>query len=131
MKRVVFVVVLALPLLLLLGGVAYVKFADLSGYRETVENAVTEALGRRLTIVGKFEPEVSFSTTVVAEDVTLANAAWSDEPAMIHADRLSISVNLWSVLFGPLRIEDLQIDGASQNEGVLVFDFDVAGTATT
>jgi uncharacterized protein involved in outer membrane biogenesis len=132
MKRRVFVVVLVLPLLLLLGAVVYLKFADLSGYRSTVESAVTEALGRRLTIAGMFEPQVSLSTTVVAEDVTLANPAWSDDPAMIHADRVSITVNLWSLLFGPLRIEDLRIDGARVTleidaEGRANWEFELGG----
>ena len=77
MRRNILIGIAALPILLILGAAAYLAFADLSQYRGTVEQAVTEALGRKLTIAGDFQPHVSLALRVVAEDITLAGAAWS------------------------------------------------------
>jgi uncharacterized protein involved in outer membrane biogenesis len=49
---------------------------------------------------------------VVATDVTLANADWSDEPQMVSVDRLAGEIDLRSILFGPITIRDVEITGA-------------------
>ena len=66
-------VVVGMPILLLLLVLLYLNFADLSGWRDTVANLASDAIGRELRINGEFQPEVGFTTRVVATDVTLAN----------------------------------------------------------
>ena len=112
MRRKILIGIVALPILLFLGAAVYLAFADLGQYRGTVEQAVTEALGRKLTIAGDFQPHVSLALRVVAEDITLAGAAWSTGPPMAHIDRFEVTVNLWSLLSGPIRVRDLRIHGA-------------------
>jgi len=50
---------------------------------------------------------------VVAEDVTLANVDWSDRPAMVHVDHLELTVDTWSLLFGPVRLSQVTAHGGS------------------
>ena len=63
-----------------------------------VADAVSEAIGLQLTVSGRFDLEVGSISRVVAEDVTLANPAWSTAPALVHADR--VEVDLSSVVPG-------------------------------
>ncbi|UCE88922.1 MAG: AsmA family protein [Pseudomonadota bacterium] len=94
------------------GALAFLFSVDLSRYKTDVEAAVSEATGREFTIAGKFEPKLSLRPSLVAKDITFANAAWSKEPRMVHIDRFAIELDLWSLIRGPIVIHDLEIDGA-------------------
>lgn len=78
--------------------------------RGTIERAASEALCRELKIAGAFELSLSMTPTLMASDITLANAPWGSEPAMVHVGRIRISVDLASVWSGPVRIPDLAVD---------------------
>jgi len=104
--------VLGLTLLLLLLGLLYLNFADLSVYRGTVERLVSNAIGRELSIDGRFEPEIGWTSTLRAERVALANPEWCADPTMVYIERLKASVDLPSLLFGPIRLHDIEIEGA-------------------
>ncbi len=75
------------------------------------ERAGSEALGREVRIAGPFGLSLSSRPTLVAEGLTLANARWGSEPVMIRVARVKVSVDLWSLLSPPVRVEDLEIDG--------------------
>jgi len=105
-------VVIAVPILLLLLLLLYLNFADLSGWKDTVAQIASDAIGRELRINGEFQPEIGFTTRVVATDITLGNAEWSDDPQMVSVDRLAGEIDLLSVLFGPITIHDVEITGA-------------------
>jgi len=104
--------ILGVPLVLVAILLLYLNFADLSGWRDTVSRVASDAIGRELRIKGEFQPEIGFTTRVVATDITLANADWSDEPQMVSADRLAGEIDLLSLLFGPITIDDVEISGA-------------------
>ena len=114
--------VIGVPLLLLAIVVLYLNFADLSGWRDTLASAVSDAIGRELKINGEFQPEIGFTTRVVASDITLANPAWSDDPNMVAVDQLAGEVDLLSFLFGPITIRDVEITGAR-----VLFEVDTEG----
>ncbi len=119
----------------LVAGLLYLRFADLSGYRSTAERLASDALGRRLTIAGAFEPRIGLLSRLVAEDVTLANPDWSDEPAMVHVDRLLVELRPLSFLFAPIRIHRIEIDGARvvlevDERGRASWDFELEGEPT-
>jgi uncharacterized protein involved in outer membrane biogenesis len=111
-RRYLLLTVAGVPLTFVVALILYLAFGDLGRHRGLVENLVTDALGRRLKIVGRFEPRLlSLTPSVVAEDVSLANPDWSIEPLMVHVDRLEGSIVLGSIFSGPIRIKDLRVDG--------------------
>ncbi len=112
-KRKLLIIAAAVPVLLVTMALLYVNFADLSGWRDTVAGMISDSLGRELTINGVFEPDIGLTTSVVVGDIALANADWSSEPIMVSIDRLAFEVELLSLLFGPIRIHSLELDGAN------------------
>ncbi len=48
--------------------------------------------------------------SLVAEGVTLANASWGTQAPMVSVGRLSVEVNLWSLLVGPIRITNIELE---------------------
>ncbi len=95
----------------LLAVVLYLRFGDLSVYRDSVARLVSDALGREVRIAGEFTPDIGLSSRLVTTDLSLANPSWSSEPAMVTIDRLAIEVDLWSLVSGPLRIVAVDIVG--------------------
>ena len=93
----------------LLALILYLSFADLSGYRSNIEAAVTEATGREFRVAGEFEVMVFPAPSVLATDVTLANAAWASDAPFLTAGHVSATVDLWSVFSGPVRIRELRL----------------------
>jgi uncharacterized protein involved in outer membrane biogenesis len=110
--RIGLFIVAGMLLLLPVAGILYLKFADLSVHSARVGRLVSDAIGRELRIEGEFEPEIGWTTTLRAGKVSLANPDWSAEPAMVYAERLKASVDLVSILFGPIRLHDIRIEGA-------------------
>ncbi|MHC4848854.1 MAG: hypothetical protein ACYTEG_10415, partial [Planctomycetota bacterium] len=109
MRRKLLIVMLALPLVALLGLVLYAKLGD---HRRTIERLANRALDGRLSVAGRFETDVGLTTRVFAENVSLAAPDWSDAPATVHVDRLEGSVDLWSFVRGPVLVRDLEVHGA-------------------
>ena len=105
----------------LLALILYLSFADLGSYRSNIETAVTEATGREFRIAGEFEVTVFPAPSVLAEDITLANAAWASDAAFLTVEHVSATVDLWSVFSGPVRIRELRLQDVEllleQNEG--------------
>ncbi len=111
-RKKLLIVVAIVPPLLLTAFILYLNFADLSGWRDTVSEILSENMGRELNIDGAFEPDIGLTTSVTIRDITLANADWSSEPMMVRIDRLAFGIDLLSLLSGPIRIHSLEIDGA-------------------
>ena len=75
LRRKILIGLLSLPLILFLLAVSYLSLADLSGYRVTVGELVTDALGREMSIGGAFEPRTKWPSRWVASWCRVA-AAW-------------------------------------------------------
>jgi uncharacterized protein involved in outer membrane biogenesis len=123
-------IVVGVPLLVTMVAVLYLNFADLSGWRGTVEDLATDALGRELRIAGVFEPDIGLNTRLVATEVTLANPDGWPEPHMVSVKRLEAELDLMSLLFGPLTINEITADGvqvllAADAEGNATWQFDI------
>ena len=96
----------------LIGLVLYIKFGDLDRHSATVTRLISGALGREIRIGGRFEPSIGLTTTLVAEDVSLANPEWSDEPAMVHADHFAVTFDLLSLFSDEIHIDVVEATGA-------------------
>ncbi|MEH6568720.1 MAG: AsmA family protein [Halioglobus sp.] len=102
-------------LLLLLTAVAgivlYLQFGDMNRHRHSIQNLVTEGVGREFHIIGDLKVKLFPSTTLTADGLTLANASWANQPLMLEVGELSVALNPWSLLDGPLEIERFTLDG--------------------
>ncbi len=105
-------IVLGLVVAVLSAAVLYLRFGDLSVYRDTVASLVSNAIGREVRIEGEFAPDIGLSSRLVATDLVLVNPSWCSEPAMVTIDRVMIEVDLWSFVSGPMRILAVEVAGA-------------------
>jgi uncharacterized protein involved in outer membrane biogenesis len=112
MKRILLAVA-GLLVVVVAGLALYVTFADLSRFRPDVEAAVSQATGREFRITGEFKPKVLPRPSLVAEGVTLANANWGAPMPMLSVGRASVEVGLWSLVSGPIRIKNLELQDVS------------------
>lgn len=90
-------------------GFLYLSLADFGKYRPDIEAAVTDATGREFRINGDLEIRPLLSPSIRMGDITLANAAWADDPHLVEIGELSVTIDLWSLLSGPIVVKDLQL----------------------
>ena len=108
LRRALLAVGLAL-LALVLGGLLYLAFGDLSRHKPQIEEFITERSGRTFQIEGPFELEVLPAVSVAAENVRLGNAEWGTGQPMLDIGRFAAVIDLWSLLSGPVRIRSLEL----------------------
>ena len=88
--------------------VLWLTLTDFSKYKTDIEEAVTAATGRPLSIDGDFVVEV-FPPMVVAESVTYANADWASDEPMVSVGHVSVRLDGSSLFGGPIVVEDFQL----------------------
>jgi hypothetical protein len=121
-----------LTVVVLSAALLYLNLADLGVYRGTVEKALSDMLGREFSITGPFEPEFGLRSSLVAGDIKLANAGWCSDPTMVHVEHFAISVDLWSLVSGPVVVHDLELRGArvlleTDSDGRSNWEFETEG----
>ena len=105
----IFVWVLAVVVILTTSIFTYLRIADLSVYEEQIEGFLSDAIGHQLEVDGLFELRFGGMTQVTAEKITLSNSDWQPDPVIVRVGDLSATVDLWSLVFGPVIIEGLDI----------------------
>lgn len=89
---------------LLAAALTYLHVADL---RTEAQWAARTLLGRTLTIEGALNVDVLPAIGIEVEGLTLANAPWGSQPHMLSVARASARIDPWSLVQGPVRIEDV------------------------
>ena len=84
--------------------------ADLGVFKPQIERIVTQELGREFRIRGELDIDLARKTTILAEDIRLANPDWADQDDMVTIRRAELRIDLWSLLNGPVVVELLDID---------------------
>jgi hypothetical protein len=88
-----------------------VKTIDFNQYRDYVAQRMKAATGRDLVIAGDVNVSFSFSPRLSARQISLRNAAWSDQPQMASLDEIEAEVDLVSLLAGEIRVRDVILRG--------------------
>ena len=101
--------VLGVFALLLAGSYMYLRNADLSVYEDQIEGFLSEAIGHKLDVDGLFELHFGMLIEITAEEIKLTNSEWQPDPVIASVGHLSVSVDLWSLISGPIIIEELDI----------------------
>jgi uncharacterized protein involved in outer membrane biogenesis len=108
--RIIGWIVLVLIVLVIAAGAA-LWFGGTPGLAWAIGHPVSGMLGRQISIDGPFKIRWGNPTEIVAEDVHLANASWGSAPDMFEAKRLVVDIYMRSLIFGPMRIPRIEIDG--------------------
>ena len=103
---------------------AFVKFYDLNKFKPLIAKAVKDATGRELNIKGDVNIDFGIRPTLVAEDVSFQNAAWSARPNLGRAKRLEVQVAVWHLVLGKFDFSHLVLV-----EPDVIVEFDSAGTS--
>ena len=77
---------------------------DTDRMKTLAERAVTSLTGRALSIRGAFDFELGSEISISAEQLTWANAAWSNGPAMLSIGSAVLTIDTRSILQPPLLI---------------------------
>ena len=91
--------------LLLAGVFMYLRNADLSVYEDQIEGFLSDAIGHKIDFDGLFELHFGRLTELTAEEIKLTNTDWQPDPVIASVGHLSVSVDLWSLISGPIFIE--------------------------
>jgi uncharacterized protein involved in outer membrane biogenesis len=89
--------------------VLYLHYADLNRYRGDIEALVSDATGRQFNIDGELQLDLFPAPALILEQLSLSNASWSDAPMMAEIDHVSVRVNLWSLVSGPIVVESFKL----------------------
>ena len=99
-----------LALLAIIVGVVLLSVQDVGRYKEFIARKVSEKTGRELVIAGDFDLSISFSPSIVADDVTFQNAAWGSEAEMLKLGHVEAEVELFPMLTGDIRVKRLILE---------------------
>lgn len=107
------VAVILLPLLLLVGALVFLSTADLTKHRDYIANEISEIAGRRVSLNGELDLNVSLTPSIVVSDIAIANAPWASEPEMLTIQRLEAEIELLPLLRGDIRVPRFHLQGVT------------------
>ena len=103
---------------------AFVEFYDFNKFKPLIAKAVKDATGRELNIKGDIDIDPGIRPTIVAEDVSFQNAAWSARPDLGRVKRLEVQMAVWPLIKGKFDFAHLILV-----EPDVIVEFDSAGTS--
>jgi uncharacterized protein involved in outer membrane biogenesis len=89
--------------------VAAVYFFDWNLARPYIARQVTSATGRSFAINGDLEVHLSLWPRIVANDIVMGNAAWSNDPAMVKIKRADFRIDMLKLLRGHLAFPEISL----------------------
>ena len=110
--KTILIALLVLVVVVLGGAAVFVMSFDFNQYKSLVARQVEQATGRKLTIEGNIALALSLTPTLVADDLSLANAEGGSRPEMVTAKHLEVQLQLLPLLSNQIRIDRLILDGA-------------------
>lgn len=105
-------------------GVIILLTKDVTEYRDILTAELRKQTGRKVEIKGAFDLSVSFAPSIVAEDLSIANAPWGSRAEMLTAKRLEVKIALFPLIGGTVEAKRLVLDGAD-----LLLETDKEGTS--
>lgn len=109
---------------------------DVEEIRPVVEQQSEELTGRKLTVAGDIDLEISLTPKVALGNVSFANAEWGSRPNMVHVERMTAQVDLLPLLSGEIAIDhvtlvepDILLETDSEGQGNWVLSPEAPGTS--
>lgn len=107
--KIIASVFLIAVLVIAVGGYIFLKKFDLNSYKTTIEQMAYEQTGRKLTIDGNAHLGISLIPTLVLDDISFANAAWSTQPQMLQLESLQIQIAVMPLLQKEIVIKGINL----------------------
>jgi len=123
MRRYLLILLLFLVVLVTVtAGTGWYLLQDEAFVKSQLAKQTLKYTGRELTLKGPVKLELGRVTTLEANDVHFANAAWAEEPDMASAGHLKISIDLSSlfaeqIIFPALSLEDCKVSLTRNDKG--------------
>ena len=96
-----------LLVLLIAGGIAYLKSIDVNQYKGVIAQAAKSATGRDLKLEGPISLAIGWNPGLVVERASFANAPWGSRPEMAKLQRLEVQVELLPLIRKDIRLRRL------------------------
>ena len=106
-----FLAVVFLPVIVVVAALVFLDTADLTQHREFIAEQISRIAGRRLSLNGDVELNISSTPSIVITDVVLANAPWAAKPEMLTIDRIEAGIDLLPLLHGDIHILSFHLLG--------------------
>lgn len=110
-RRLTWILAAVIPIAAI-SGVAWLATRDLSRYQARLADQVRKATGRELATKVPLSVQIGTEPAMVAEGVTLSNAAWGTRPEMVRVRKLTLYFDPFSLFLGELKIGRLLVEGA-------------------
>ena len=99
----------ALVVAVVVAGVAILSTMDFEELRGVIEAEAEKATGRKLTIAGDIDLEISLTPAIAIHDVRFANADWGSHSEMISFQRFELEVALVPLFSGDIQVKRLVV----------------------
>lgn len=110
-RRLAWVLAATIPLLAI-GGVIWVATRDLSRYQARLTEQIRKVTGRELAAKVPLAVRIGRYPAMVAEGVTLSNAAWGSRPDLARVRKLTLFLDPVALLLGEIKIGRILLEGA-------------------
>lgn len=107
--RKVLIAIAAVVVVLVAAVLVVPSLIDWNGYKPEIQTAARDATGRQLTIDGDLSLSILPSPTLSVADVSLANIEGGSTPEMASLDSLDVSVALFPLLSGEIRVTSVTL----------------------
>jgi uncharacterized protein involved in outer membrane biogenesis len=110
-RRLVWAVVILLPVAAV-GTILWLSTRDLSRYQTKLTEQIRKATGRELKARVPLSVKLGREPALVAEGVTLSNAAWAKRPELAKVRRLTLYLDPFSLFLGEAKVAKVMLEGA-------------------
>ena len=93
-------------------GVVWAATRDLSRYQARMTEQVRKVTGRELAARVPLAVKLGSEPAMVAEGVTLSNAAWGSRPELARVRRMTLFLDPFALLLGEVKIGRILLEGA-------------------
>ena len=110
-RRVVWLVVILVPVAVV-GTILWLSTRDLSRYQAKLTEQIRKVTGRELKARVPLSVKLGREPALVAEGVTLSNAAWAARPELARVRRLTMYLDPFALFLGEAKVGRVVLEGA-------------------
>jgi AsmA family protein len=109
--KILLLTILALTIVGALGIWYAISSIDQAQLTRLIGSSVKEATGRDLKIAGPVHLTIFPSVGLIAQDISLSNAAWAKDPYFVKAKRLDVNIHLLPLFSQRVEINRVELNG--------------------